>query len=81
MDMEVVVAVPARVGMVFPWYCNGYFGDSYRPKRVEAIGHDWIVVREIETGTALFADVPPDKLDELAERWSEEKDPYQESTA
>ena len=26
--------------------CNGFFGrDSYRPKRIEALGADWVVVR------------------------------------
>lgn len=67
---------PARIGMVFPWYCDGCFGDSYAAKRLEAIGHDWMVVREIESGRTLFANVNPVLLDALADRWSHEKDPY-----
>lgn len=35
------------IGMLLYGYCDGYFGrDSYGNKRIEAIGHDWIVVRE-----------------------------------
>ena len=30
-------------------YCRGYFGDSYEPKRVEAVGTDWVVARTIDT--------------------------------
>lgn len=40
-------AGPLRVGQVLYGYCNGKFGrDSYGDKRVEAIGADWVVVRE-----------------------------------
>lgn len=46
-----------RVGAVLYGYCGGFFGrDSYGDKRIEAIGADWLVVRE-EDGTpncALF---------------------------
>jgi hypothetical protein len=29
--------------------CNGYFGrDSYKPKRIEALGADWVVVRNVD---------------------------------
>lgn len=38
---------PLRVGDVLYGFCGGYFGrDSYGDKRVEAIGADWVVVRE-----------------------------------
>lgn len=44
------------IGMMLYGYCNGYFGrDSYEDKRIEAIGHDWVVVRDQETGTPNFA--------------------------
>ena len=37
---------PLRIGDVLYGYCGGWFGrDSYAPKRVEAIGVDWVVVR------------------------------------
>lgn len=46
-----------RVGGILYGYCGGFFGrDSYGEKRIEAIGADWVVVRE-EDGTpncALF---------------------------
>jgi len=35
------------VGKLLYGYCGGYFGrDSYDVKRIEAIGADWVVVRE-----------------------------------
>ena len=55
-----------RIGTVLYGYCGGYFGrDSYGPKRVEAMGADWVVAREMEDGAPPeFADVVPEKLDE-----------------
>ena len=42
---------PLRVGDVLYGYCEGVFGrDSYGEKRVEAIGADWVVVREVLYG-------------------------------
>ena len=36
-----------RIGTILYGYCGGYFDhDSYGNKRVEAIGADWIVVRD-----------------------------------
>ncbi len=44
------------VGMMLYGYCQGYFGrDSHSDKRIEAIGHDWVVVREEDNGTPNFA--------------------------
>jgi len=35
------------VGTVLKGYCGGWFGrDSYEDKRVEAVGVDWVVVRD-----------------------------------
>lgn len=65
---------PLRVGDVLgsdaephmEGFCGGYFGrDSYDPKRVEAIGADWVVAREIRSGHALFANCSPDQLIEF----------------
>lgn len=53
------------VGAVFNGYCNGFFGDSYGPKRVEAFGHDWIVARD-ERGVPQFC--------HFEEHWLQEKD-------
>ena len=42
------------VGTPLYGYCGGYFGrDSYGLKRIEAVGYDWVVVREDDN--ALFA--------------------------
>lgn len=35
------------VGQPLYGYCGGWFGrDSYRDKRVEAVGVDWVVARD-----------------------------------
>jgi len=53
---------PLRVGDVLPGYCGGTFGrDAYAEKRVEAIGSDWVVVRD-ETGTVYFGEGCPEDL-------------------
>ena len=43
------------VGTKLYGYCNGYFGDSYDDKRIEAVGCDWMVVRDIDLGIPRFA--------------------------
>jgi hypothetical protein len=51
----VVVTPPLRVGAVLHGFCHGAFGrDSYGDKRVEAIGADWIVVRN-QNGLPIMA--------------------------
>lgn len=53
-----------RVGTVVYGYCNGFFGrDSYNDKRVEAVGADWVVARDLVTGKVEFADVEPETLE------------------
>lgn len=50
-----------RVGDVLYGYCRGAFGrDSYGNKRVEAIGADWVVVRE--DGDLYFYEGDPEEL-------------------
>lgn len=45
-----------RVGDILIGYCDGAFGrDSYGDKRIEAIGADWVVAREIDSGKVEFA--------------------------
>ena len=40
-----------QVGSLLDGFCGGAFGrDSYGTERVEAIGADWIVVRDVDTG-------------------------------
>jgi hypothetical protein len=60
-----------RVGMILYGYCNGYFScDSYEPRRIEALGADWVVVRERD-GRPSFASFGKGKnMDELLVEWS-----------
>jgi hypothetical protein len=46
-----------RVGDVLFGDCSGHFGESYCDKRIEALGRDWIVAREQDTGKLVFADM------------------------
>jgi len=43
-----------RVGCLLYGYCDGYFDNSYYNKRVESVGQDWVVAREIDTGRVVF---------------------------
>ena len=54
-----------RVGSLLYGYCGGEFGrDSYGTKRVEAIGADWIVVRDVnEQAMPVFAVTDPNDLE------------------
>ena len=46
------------IGTMLYGYCGGHFGrDSYSDKRVEAVGVDWVVVRQ-EDGAPDFASDP-----------------------
>lgn len=64
-----------RVGTILYGFC-GLFGGPhtdhyYGDKRVEAVGADWVVAREIDTGRACFAAARewiPDIFAELAEQ-------------
>ncbi len=41
------------IGTTLWGYCNGFFGrDSYSPKRVEALGVDWVVARQLDEEAA-----------------------------
>ena len=47
--------MPLQIGQMLYGYCRGVFGrDSYGDKRIEAVGIDWIVVRE-DDGISNFA--------------------------
>lgn len=46
-----------RIGSLLHGYCDGFFGRDVDPNgalRVEAVGADWIVVREVASGKPLF---------------------------
>jgi len=57
-----------RVGTMLYGYCGGNFSrDSYEDKRVEALGSDWVVVRNANSGLPEFADCAPEDLEEYTE--------------
>lgn len=60
-----------RVGALLKGYCGGAFGDSYEDKRVEAVGFDWVVAREVDSGRVVFYDETPESLLKLLEVASE----------
>lgn len=54
-----------RVGTILYGYCGGYFGrDSYNDKRVEAVGADWVVAREEDSGHVVLANTTPERLEQ-----------------
>jgi hypothetical protein len=74
------MAMEVRIGLMLYGYCNGYFGrDSYLPKRIEAIGHDWVVVRERDDtpNFASFEGHPDGRMEELLMKWHMEKEEWE----
>jgi len=58
---------PLRVGDVLKGFCGGCFGrESFWDKRIEAIGSDWVVVRE-QDGSSNFWAGDPELLQEYRE--------------
>lgn len=57
-------------------FCNGYFGrDYYETKIVEAIGVDWLVVREENSGTPImcnFDAMDTEQIVEYLKEWKSE---------
>ncbi len=66
------------VGMELYGRCNGYFGDSYPDKRIEAFGLDWIIAREYDGSVvvALFDSV--DEMERMVSEWSVKPDEFEE---
>ena len=65
---KVVRVRPLRIGDVLHGFCGGAFGrDSYADKRVEAIGTDWVVVRNTEDGVEFFWGNPEELTGHRAE--------------
>lgn len=66
-----MTTAPVRVGDLLRGFCSGHFGrDSHDDKRVEAVGSDWVVARELPTGRVVFASFPEReawRVDDLAE--------------
>ena len=62
-----------HVGDLLYGFCEGYFGrDSYGDKRVEGVGADWVVAREVESEQAVYASVNPPYLEKFKNREFEE---------
>ena len=59
-----------RIGTLLYGYCGGYFGDSYDTKRIEAIGTDWVVARELgEDKLPLFCNITqPENLERYMQK-------------
>jgi hypothetical protein len=66
------------VGTKLYGYCNGFFGrNSYNEKRVEAVGTDWVVARDLCTERPVMADLWDweedwPTLPEMVENWKSE---------
>jgi hypothetical protein len=63
------------VGDTLYGYCNGFFaGGASEPKRIVAMGKDWVVCRT-ENGRPIFASFEPGwqlaQMPELLKKWSE----------
>lgn len=66
------MSAPLRVGAVLHGFCGGAFGrDVFGELRVEAIGADWVIVRDEGSGTPVFASGDPDRLVEYLIKESE----------
>lgn len=48
--------IELRFGTLLKGFYGGAFGDSYEDKRVEAVGFDWVVAREVSSGRIVFYD-------------------------
>jgi hypothetical protein len=61
------------IGTKLYGYCNGYFGEDYTEKVIEAVGKDWLVVRN-DDGKPLFGEFSSfDKLLALVKIWNVEE--------
>jgi hypothetical protein len=63
------------IGTILYGYCDGFFGDSYGEKIIEAMGSDWVVVRTQFYGEFVprfdsFEDGYKEQMQELLEKWS-----------
>lgn len=55
-----------RIGTLVYGHCGGLFGRDFYPSegaRIEALGYDWVVVRDVDTGRVSFADCEPERLE------------------
>ena len=61
-------AFPFLVGETIPGYCHGlfYLSTMGHTLRVEAVGVDWVVLRDQDTGTVQFYEGTHERLREAA---------------
>lgn len=65
---------PLWVGTLLYGFTGGYFGrDSYGPKRVEAVGRDWVIARDEMLGPVMARVPHPSKLAQYATREAAEE--------
>lgn len=65
------------VGTLLYGFCEGYFGrDSYRDKRIEAFGVDWIVTRDSYGDVKFVSFDSTEEMLGLVKKWSEKPDDY-----
>ena len=57
-------------------FCNGYFGrDSYEDKVIEAIGHDWLVARGLDSSRPEMASFENwEELEKYVSEWSSQEE-------
>ena len=67
-----------QVGQILYGYCGGFFGrDSFEDKRIEAIGYDWVVVRDVSGSSPDFC-CTPDGTNISESLWEYTKEPPDE---
>ena len=49
---------PLRVGDILLGFCAGAFGEHYTTKRVEGIGADWVIVRDVNGDVGVYLGAP-----------------------
>ena len=65
------------VGQLIYGFCAGFFGrDSYNTKRIEAVGVDWIVARELkENAKPEFAQFDNrDQMEREVAEWNQQRE-------
>lgn len=66
----------SNIGKKIYGFCNGFFGDDYENKRIEAEGEDWIVARPYrEDAEAVLASfISREEKESYLEKWSNPKE-------
>lgn len=65
----------AKVGTILHGYCGGAFGClDFEPKRIEAIGADWVVIRSAKGRPYFCSFDKPAYLDTHLEDWLQDEE-------